>query len=131
MKRSAVTLIILLFTSLCVHSQNDLLGKWDASCVSEQVTESSIRNCSICPFELKDNTATIQGFQMQFGNDSLMIITNTNKITLSYKYNTSRRLLEFNYNKQDYKFKVLIQNEPKIQLLKDKNNNIVLLKQRN
>ena len=130
MKRSAVTFMFLLLSTLFINAQNDLLGKWDASCVSEQVTESSIRNCSICPFELKDNNASIQGFQMQFSSDSLSIVTNTNKTTLSYKYNTGKRVLEFNYNKQEYKFKVLIQTEPKIQLLKDKNNNIVLLKQR-
>jgi len=118
--------ILLSFTHL--KAQSNLFGKWKVSCAIERTSGSSIKSCGICPNKLVEGMAMINDFEMEISKDFIKINTETKGTEIPYKWKAETDAIEFNYNKTNYIFKVLMLNDPDQQVFKDAIGNILVLK---
>ena len=65
---------------------------------------------------------------MEISKDYIKINTETKGTEIPYKWKTETDAIEFNYNKTNYSFKVLMLNDPDQQVFKDASGSILVLK---
>ena len=122
-KISNIFKTLILFSGLILFSnsalaQSDLYGKWKAICVIESLDDGSSNVCSICPTKLLSGSKLIEDFEMEINSEVIKFITEGRGSESPYKYEAAKNLLSFTYNKIDYKFKVLMQTDPFINIFK-------------
>lgn len=119
-------LILLSFTHL--KAQSNLFGKWNVNCAIERTSGASIKSCGICPNKIVEGMAMINDFEMEISKDYIKINTETKGTEIPYKWKAETDAIEFNYNKTNYSFKVLMLNDPDQQVFKDASGSILVLK---
>lgn len=93
-------------------AQMFLEGKWKVSCAIESVDASSMKFCDICPSKINKAEASIIINSLEFS-----IHENTISITpegeqkadeCKFESDNVKSTIEFKYNKQEYKFDVML-----------------------
>lgn len=119
---------ILFITNYELIAQNNLIGKWKASCMKEKALDGSNKVCIICSEvkEVKPNANTID-CEFSF-NDKDVSIKADNFVTIKeYEYDEKSNTLEFYFEGVELKFQILKTNDPKHIILKNDDNSIIFL----
>lgn len=119
---------IIFITSFRLMGQNNLIGKWKASCMKEKTKDGLNKVCFICNEikELKPNAYTID-CEFSF-NDKDVSIKADNFVTIKeYELDEKSNTLEFYFEGVELKFQILKTNDPKHIILKNDDNSIIFL----
>jgi len=93
-----------------IFGQIELSGKWTGKCIIENIDETSISFCDFCPREMnkESSTITFNQFEIEFKNDYfLLYVDEILKGKSKYLLDESLKTLDFTFNDENYKFKVL------------------------
>lgn len=111
-------LLATVFISMIALGQNHvpvsefyLSGKWTATCATEIVDKSSIRNCELCPFVIDPNdksSGTTKAIDLTFQNDSILINQNGKVTTVAYIRNKDTHAVSFTLNNKQYNFRMFL-----------------------
>ena len=99
-------LLTLLFQSS--FGQKELFGEWKVNCPFELADKSSTTVCNLCPIIKKDNGFMVQTFEMKIEKDEIKFNANNLIEAVKYKWNDITKSIEFDYNENNYQFKVLV-----------------------
>lgn len=130
MKQLLIVLSGLLYNG--VIAQNEFIGSWRLHCAIEKTDASSAKQCDICPykFSTEDNSVSLVSPDVEFQSKVITINTENGPKTVYYKWDEAKRILEFNYQEQDYRFKALSVAVNNVILLKQDNGMTVMLERR-
>lgn len=125
--------LLLLSTFLLVSFQNfyaqkNINGKWKAKCTVEQVDQFSIRFCEICKTDKKgrSNLKPID-FELDFEKNDVTVKIENYVSIKSFELNETLGTIEFYFKDILYKFKILWTNDPKLIILQNEDQSLILL----
>lgn len=124
--------VFLIFLSIPLSSQNELLGQWTVSCPIEKMSEFDGTVCDICPADyIKDKRElSISKFEMTFEKKTLILKTANDLKTTFYNWDETMRVLDFKYNDKKYQFKALVLRDSDILVLKEIEGGLVILQKK-
>lgn len=122
--------IILLFNFIFLNAQEtNIIGKWKVSCPAERKSSSQLHMCDLCPTTiLNNNTALVEEFELEFTKEEIKIQHEEVPIGITYKYEAENNSISFRYLGKTYLFKILLQSDPKVNILVAETGEILYLK---
>jgi hypothetical protein len=105
---AGMILITLLLTQEVI-CQSYLYGEWTAYCVIENRGKRSVDFCSICPVEISEDGRylSVKTFEIIVDDTFIDLIIDSLSQKVQYQYNNDKKELEFTYQEEKQKFKIL------------------------
>ena len=129
----SIVFILTLITIQKSVGQIDLSGNWDANCVFEKTDKASISFCELCPYKMSEDkhVLSFEKFAMVFEKDTICLIINSVPTKVTYKIDNDIDIIEFTFNKKNYKFKILkIESKDIKYIMKDNDGSLILLEKK-
>lgn len=95
-------------------AKRNFAGTWNVICATEVENKTTIKFCDLCTFKINPSNGgntTISNPTMTFKGDSLTILNDNKKETISYQIYNEKHGLAFNYNNKAFIFRVFYQDK--------------------